>query len=305
MRVLLIGGSGFVTGGIARLAREAGHELICGSRTGSDDGRTHVHCDARQLSRSRERLRAVRPDAVIHGVCYSRSDAEELLACFDDVPLVVLSSMDRYDGFARAVAGEATGPHPTREDAALASDFAHQEERKGHPYDHNAMTDALDGRAAVLHLPMVYGPEDPQVAFRHGPLLHASLSGEPAILGMGEAARIWTFGYVDDVAAACLHAVGHVGSWNVAEAELRTLREWAGLYGAEVAAVPDPWLDMDGPQPHLIADASAFARDTSFEEPVGSVEGARRTLAWHRVHGIDAPGDLAERRAALERWRRL
>jgi len=305
MRLLVIGGTGFVTGAIARLARDAGHHVVCATRTPPADGSPHVRCDATELTAAADALRAVQPDAVIHGVAYSRHDAEALAATFDDdTPLVVLSSIDRYEAFARAVRGEPTGPHPLREHAPRGHDFSRQASATGREgYDKNALVDVLVERAAVLHLPMVYGPADPQVAHRHGAMIHAALAAEPLVLGMAEAERMWTFGYVDDIAAACLHAVGHTGSYNVTEAGVRTFAEWAALYGARVERVPDPWVDTDGPQPHIVADGSAFTRATGFTEAVGAVEGARRTLAWHREHGIAAPDDHAQRQAALSRWR--
>lgn len=329
MRVLLLGGTRFIGRAIAERARAAGHDLLLFNRGQTDAAQPpDVRGDVDELVQHRDALRALAPDAVVHCIAYTEQHGRDLAEVFEglDVHAVVLGSMDCYRAFSDLRAGqEPAEGFPTQEADPLAPPFYWRgtEHGRAEDYDKNLLTDALLAagaagrlRPTVLRLPMVYGPEDPQFAHRHGEAIWHCLDERPRyVIGAVTQATIWTFGYVENVAAGVLHTLAHPAAtagqvYNLGEARVRTKRRWAELYAAaaglelEVCAVPDAALGDTEPNaaaPHLIVDSGRFARETEFVAPVTVEQAVARTLDWARAHP-DALGprpDYAAREALL------
>ena len=220
MKLLIIGGTRFIGREIARLATEAGHDVILFNRGQTDPGSDlpTILGDAARLAEHRDELRAMRPDAVIHCIAYTEQDAEQVIDVFAglDTHLVVLGSQDCYAGFQQFRSRQETTDFPITEDAPLAGPYYWRgtEHAKADTYDKNLMTATLlKGHAAarvhatVLRLPMVYGPGDRQFANRHGDIIWRVLDEQREfVIGHREQGIVWTYGYITNVAAAVLHA---------------------------------------------------------------------------------------------------
>ena len=326
-RVLLIGGSRFIGKEIARQARAAGHEVALFNRGVTAPEGPAVKGDVKDLERHAPRLRALKPDVVVHCIAYTEKDAADCVAVFagTGARVIVLSSMDCYDAFQNANRGLETSDFPVDE-SMPTTPIRHYWRGFAHPraedYDRNLMTDRfLAAQRAgslpcvVLRLPMVYGPEDPQYRHRHGEAIRRIYDKERSFpISSRDQARLGTHGYVENVAAAVVHcfasdkAAGRV--YNIGEGSVRTQRRWADLFAKaagwefDFQVLPEELMAKDRksrnrPAQHLVFDCSLFIKETAFSSPVGLEEGIAKTLAWGLAHP-DAlgprPDYAAERR---------
>lgn len=312
MKVLIIGGTGFISGEIARLATEAGHEVVLFNR-----GEAAPDAPYRTIQGAREdlrdhaaALRAERPDAVVHAIAGTEDHARDAVEVFKgtDARLLVLGSMDVYDAFQEAVRGREVSDFPVDEGSAVtAIRYYYRDLMPGDPkrefYDKNLMTAVLmdahargDVRASVFRLPMVYGPHDKQFGGRHGYVLRRLADGRKRlVMGLQDQGRLWTFGYVTNMAAAVVHALAKPAVdgkiYNVGERAWRSKRRWAELYaqaaGTELAfaLLPDELVEPDpearnAPPMHLLVDSSRFYEELGFTDPVPLDACIRRTWEW-------------------------
>src|ERR1700736_6847062 len=177
MRILLIGGNGFIGRFVVAALEQQGHALAVFHRgtTAAPPGVDEIRGDRHQLNASAQELKRFAPDVVIDLIISSGPQAEELMNIFRGATrrVVMLSSIDVY----RAVGishGTESGPLqkvPLTEESALR--------RNLHPYPREGMqlmrkifpwvTDDYDKIPAerivmndrevpgtVLRLPMVY-----------------------------------------------------------------------------------------------------------------------------------------------------
>ena len=182
MRILLIGGNGFIGRFALAALKQQGHTLAMFHRgtTAAPSGVDEIRGDRHQLNASTQELKRFAPDVVIDLVISSGPQAEELMNIFRGATrrVIMLSSIDVY----RAVGishGTESGPLqklPLTEESELR--------RNLHPYPPESLqvmrkifpwvTDDYDKIPAersvmndrelpgtVLRLPMVYGPGDP------------------------------------------------------------------------------------------------------------------------------------------------
>jgi nucleoside-diphosphate-sugar epimerase/aminoglycoside phosphotransferase (APT) family kinase protein len=341
MRVLSIGGNGFIGRFVTALLLEAGHDVVVfhrgttpldSSRAGELIGR---HEDLPLFGADIARLE---PDVVIDFILGSGAHAATLLEALAGRAgrLVVLSSQDVYraTGILHRLEPGDPDPVPLGEDAPLRTRL--------HPYPPPVL-DALRGvfgwvdaeydkipveRAVleqteiptvVLRLPMVFGPGDP--LHRLFPIVKRVDDRRPFIL-LDERMAAWraTRGYVENVAAAVALAATApeaAGIYNVGEAVTSEL-EWtravaraAGFSGVirELAGdqTPAHLLPPGNVAQHWVTDSSRLARELSFKPPVSLAVGLERTIAWERAHPPDAidPAQFdyaAEDRVAVARY---
>lgn len=213
-----------------------------------------------------------------------------------EVPTVVLSSQDVYEAHAGLRGGVGVAAVPLSEDSELR--------RKrypsrglgidGVPEDYEKLDVEerwLAREAAVLRLPLVYGPHDGQR--REEPILRRLRAGRDRI-PVGAANLLWTRGHVDDLAAGVLAALDNRAAdglaVNLGEPRTRPVGWWleqivsAARSEAELVRVADHALPPDlaitaAPAQHLLV----------------SVSRAETLLGW-------SPGDPATRIAESVRW---
>lgn len=336
MRVLVIGGTGFIGREVARQAAASGLDVVLFNRgvTAPEAPHESLVGDVEELLEHRAALRRLAPDAIVHTVAHHERHAEDVVATFEglDTRLLVLGSQDCYEAFYQVRQGRDASDFPLDESmptCELRRYWQSSAAKHSQDYDKNLLTDALltahraeRAQPTVFRLPMVYGPHDGQFAHRHGAMIrHCVDRRERVVLGALEAATFWPFGYVENVAAAVLHALDHPGTvggvYNIGERRFRTKRRWYELYGRcaglefEYLVAPDEWLDAErpvgGPAPHVIGDSSAFERDTGFREPVGLDDCVRRTYEWALEHpaALGAAPDYAAREQRAVAWQDL
>src|SRR6266545_2975190 len=222
MRILLIGGNGFIGQLTVAALKQLGHKLAVFHRgtTAAPSGIDEIRGDRHQLSVGAQQLRRFAPDVVIDLVMSSGPQAKELMSVFRGVArrVVMLSSIDVY----RAIGifhGTESGPLqevPLTEESELR--------RNLHPYPAESMqllrklfpwvTDDYDKIPAerivmndpelpgtVLRLPMVYGPGDR--LHRFYPVVKRIADGRDYLI-FADAPAGWRSprGYVENVAAA-------------------------------------------------------------------------------------------------------
>src|SRR5258708_36931831 len=102
MRVLILGGTGFLGPPIAARLLALGHEVTVFHRGTPDanvqKGTGVIHGDRNRLEESLDDLRRLRPDVVVDLLAFTQAQAESLMAAFRGYAgrLVVLSSGDVY-----------------------------------------------------------------------------------------------------------------------------------------------------------------------------------------------------------------
>jgi len=220
MRILLIGGNGFIGRFVVTALKQLGHVLAVFHRgtTTAPSGVDEIQGDRNQLNASADELKRLAPDVVIDLIISSGGQAEELMNVFRGATrrVLMLSSIDVY----RAIGishGTESGPLqevPLTEESEL---------RRGlHPYSPESLqvlrkifpwvTDDYDKIPAerivmndrelpgtVLRLPMVYGSGDP--LHRFYPVVKRIVDGRRHII-FPETPAAWRSprGYVENVA---------------------------------------------------------------------------------------------------------
>ena len=303
MRILMIGGTGFMGPHVARQLLDAGHAVAILHRGVTEehvpDGVTHIHAGTVEGERDfvgwQERLpefsgemRSFAPDLALHMVAMRERDAATAQAALRGIVrrLVLVSSQDVYRAYGRLIGVEPGAPDPTplSEDAPLRE--------KLYPYRQDSPRSSDDPRAwmddydkipierlvlgdpalpgTVLRLPAVYGPGDKQ--HRLYDYLKRMDDRRPAILlPEGTAGWRWTRGYVENVAHAIVlaltddRAAGRV--FNVGEPDTLPEAEWVRAIGNAAGWHGDVLaVPSDRLPPSLAPDIDAtqdFVSDTS------------------------------------------
>jgi nucleoside-diphosphate-sugar epimerase len=319
MRVLVVGGTAFIGPPTVRRLLAAGCEVALFHRgnkketanESAPESIRRIVGDRKKLAESADALRAFAPDVVLDMVLMTEPDAKALMDVFRGVAkrLVVLSSIDVYRSYGRLLGTEPGPPDPVPlfEDSPLREKlypFRDNPAIKAADYDKilvervvQSEPDALP--AAVLRLPMVFGPGDYQR--RLFPYLKRMDDGRAAI-PLGEKQAVWrtSRGFVENVAEAISRAVLDARSanrtYNVADAHgfgderawVEAIAEAAGWRG-RIVEVPDERLaDPSANEPadamshHLLADASRIRRELELPPPVPLADALRATVAWER-----------------------
>lgn len=317
MRVLVLGGTGFLGTWVVSQLRDLGHRVMVLHRgsVAAPPGVWPIIADRHDLDAHRHDLRATWPDVVIDLIAASGRQAAAVMRVFRGFTgrVVVASSIDVYRAASilhRLEPGDVE-PTPLTEESRLRTTAetypAAQVQRlmKVFPwlderYDKLAVerTVANDPElpSTVLRLPMIFGPGDHLHRLR--PLITRMDDRRPAIL-LPETLAAWRAprGYVENVAAAIVlaatreEAAGRV--YNVAEPASLTELEWATLVAQEadwhgrVVVLPDhlapAHLQVAGNlAQHWDVDSTLIRKELGYEEPVGQTEGIHRTIAWER-----------------------
>ncbi len=340
MRILLIGGNGFIGRFVADALKQQGHTLAVFHRgtTPAPPGVDEIRGDHNQLNASAQDLKHFSPDVVVDLVISSGAQAEQLMDIFRGVAqrVVMLSSIDVY----RAV-GISQG---TEEGPLLEVPLTEESElrRSLHPYPPEVLqglrkifpwvTDDYDKIPAeaivmndaalpgtVLRLPMVYGPGDP--LHRFYPVVKRVVDGRRHII-FPETLAAWHSprGYVENVAAAiALAATDNRAArriYNVCEEPSFSELEWARNIASEmkwegkfvvlpVERTPRYLLKPGNAAQHWTASSARIRQELGYKEPVTIEEAIRRTISWQTENSPEveflAQFDYAAEDAAIAR----
>ena len=306
MRLLLLGGTGFIGTPVAEQLIRGGHEVavVHRGRQSPPPGVVSLIVDRRDIGALARAMAAFDPDGIVDLIAYTAADVGQALAALPKrlLRLTVISSGDVYAAY-----GAFRGLEPPPQNLAPAfEDGALRQSR--YPYRaHAASTDDLlhdydkilvEERCrlespvplTILRLPMVYGPLDPHR--RVGAEVGRLRDAPGGILALHPAEAVWrcTRGYVEDVARAIGLAATHpeaVGrTYNVGERDALTTVEWltaiADATGSKTrivstaSATPSQPVNWSVP---VVAATGRIRRELGDVEPVGRTEGLRRSVS--------------------------
>ncbi len=316
MRILVIGGTGFIGPSLVRQLAGMGHSIAVLHR-----GSSPADLPAEHILGYRRDLAALQPkaDVVIDLILSSAAQASLLMKTFRGRAqrVIAASSIDVYRACG-VLHGSEEGPLepvPLTEDSALRTKLQTyppaqikvlqkvfgwvDDEYDKIPVERTILGDPeLPG--TVLRLPMIYGPGDRLRRFH--PIVKRIDDGRRVILfEEGWAAWRTPRGYVENVAAAlALAAVSEKAAgrvYNVAETPAYSELEWARKIAAatgwdgEFVVLPKDQTPAHLAPPgntaqHWEADSSRIRRELGYSEPVPLDEAIRRTIAWERTHPI-------------------
>lgn len=213
VRVLVLGGTGFIGRRIVERLHERGDEVLVVHRGMHTPDPwvsvDHLLTNRRNLSDHKDAVREFDPTAIVDSYALTGRDVEYVLGVLPEVPSVVLSSQDVYQAYAGIRSGRCTSPVPLTEESQLRTDrYPYRGAGyEGVPEDYEKLDVEqlwLARGAVVLRLPMVYGPHDDQV--REDAVLRRIRAGRRQIpVGVGN--LLWSRGYVDDIATGVLAAL--------------------------------------------------------------------------------------------------
>lgn len=338
MRILVVGGTGFIGPDVVRLLCESAHGVTIFHR---GEHEAELPREVQHLHGPLERLGALVPgryDAAIGMRLMTEADARAFAAGVRGRVdrAVVISSADVYRAYGRLRGTEPGPPEPMplTEDAPLRErlyPYGGEHAPRGvpatpwlHEYD-KILVERLVREmlgATVLRLGMVHGPR----SYRYWEHLRRMEHGRPAILlGAAQAALRGTRAYGEDVARAIVLAATREPSsgrtYNVGEREpmeeaelVRALADAAGWPGKITvvprASIPDELaphlpqpLTWDEREHHLVIDSSRIRHELGYRERVTREEGFRRTVTWLRANprAETSPIDYAAEDALLAR----
>ncbi len=252
MKVLVLGGTGFIGAEVVKLLFADRHDVAVfhrGETTPDFPAAVHTIAGNRfNLAKSAKDFEKFAPEIVVDMIAGSQQQARDLMSAFDGIAkrVVVISSADVYRS-QDVLYGREPGPIepvPIREDAPLRKnlypyrsmkmpmvvpylDFEH--------YDKILVEEAVKDHpqlpATILRLPMVYGPGDHDYLRRFFPYLKRMWDHRTSIL-LNDKTANWrsTWGYVTNVAHAIRMAVENEratgATYNVAESESLTIADW-------------------------------------------------------------------------------
>lgn len=318
MRVLMIGGSGFIGTHVTNQLLESGHEVINfhrGQTLGSTNPRIeHIFGDRTQLASFRPQIEAALPDVVIDMTAMTENDAEQLMGAVKGLgsKVIVISSADvyrRYDsirgiGESPIEAGLMTEDSPLRENLFRHRDQATDPSDRLYNYEKILVERLVVSRsqsAVILRLPWVYGPGDTRHRLYH--YIKRMDDGRDAILLEQNQLRWrWTRGYVENVAAAICCVTGDQsavnGIYNVGERQalteidlIRSVADvvgWTGrIIGADPSGLPKNLRSGLHWEHQLETDTTSLRSNFGFEEVIPFETGLRRTVEWERANPPD------------------
>jgi nucleoside-diphosphate-sugar epimerase len=336
MKILVIGGTGFIGPFTIRQLQQAGHDISVFHRgkTSPPEDVKQVIGDRNRLTDYRDALAREKFDLVIDFVVSSERQARQLVETLRGITgrLVALSSGDVYRamGVLRKTEPGPLQELPLTEESELRTrpHYSLEEMKAMHAilpwldedYEKIAVERDLlssqDLATTILRLPMTYGPGD--YIHRFHPFLKRMDDGRPCIL-FAEDVAAWRTprGYVEDVAAGIAlaatsdRAAGRV--YNIGEAECFSELEWAAKIAAATGwkgkfvvlprekTPPHLVLPYNTTQ-HLVVSSARIREELGYREMTPPAEAFQRTIAWERAHppqGVGIPFNYQAEDVAL------
>jgi nucleoside-diphosphate-sugar epimerase len=307
MRVLIIGGTGFIGQWIVRALVENEHEVRVfhrGSTTAAlPPSVSHIHGERAELPHFAPVFRAWAPDVVLDTFAYDRDDLAIVNRATGEMPcrFVMLSSMDVYRAYAIYCRLEEGAPetrvfdenaplrsllYPYRKNAASVDDLMYRYDKI--PAEQFALKE-MNKTATILRLGKVYGPGDPQ---QHAQDYLAQVRRGGVQLSKERSEWRWSRTYVENAAGAVALAIAAKASvsriYNVADEPVLTEREWieavarASGCNAEIQISPELSEPADSRyewRQDLCADTTRIRRELGWREKFDLEEALRRTFA--------------------------
>jgi nucleoside-diphosphate-sugar epimerase len=326
MRLLIIGGTGFMGPSVLNVLAAAGHDLAVFHRRAARPKLPaqvrEIFGDQRELAKSTPEFRDFSPEVVVNFILGSERQAQTTMEVFRGIAhrIVALSSGDVYRA-AGIMHGTEPGPlqpMPLTEESDLRT--------KGQTYRQEVMEsirtrlpwvdddyDKIPVERAVmsdpelagtiLRLPMVYGPGDP--GHRLHPYLKRMDDGRPAILIQEDAAQ-WRGprGYVENVAAGIALAATAAKTagriYNLAEPQsfpeiewvqrIASAAEWTGsVLPMPVDLTPTHLKLPYNSAQHWTMSSARIREELGYAEPVPLETALARTIEWERAN---PPGEI-------------
>jgi nucleoside-diphosphate-sugar epimerase len=341
MRILVIGGTGFIGARVLRHLLNKGHELTVFHRGQTETSLPptiqHVYGDRSALPSFAAAFRQFSPQVTLDVIPYSEQDALTLMQTLRGITerVVALSSQDVYRAYGLFTRLEDGLPEslPYDEDAPLRTRLypyralALGPDELSYHYEkilvERAVMSEPELPGTILRLPQVYGPGD-RLHRLFDYLKRMDDERRAILLSEAQCEWRWTRGYVDNVAAAVALAVtderaaGRI--YNVGEPQALTEAEWVRTVGnaagwnGEVVVMPEEMLPAHLAAPydwrqHLAAGTSRIRTELGYEEKIPREEALRRTIEWERSNPpreIDAKRfDYAAEELALSRLDRV
>jgi nucleoside-diphosphate-sugar epimerase len=318
MKILLIGGSGFIGQFAAQQLQQSGHNVTIFHRgkTSAPQGTEEILGNRQFLQDHQPEFRRQKFDVVVDFVLSSGRQAQQLMDTFRGIAgrVVGLSSMDVYRAWGVFYNMEPGGLQelPLTEDSDLRTsrntyppDVLKRLRTSLYPwideeYDKIPVEQAVLGDTklpgTILRLPMIYGPGDP--LHRFYPVLKRIDDGRKQIIFADDVAPLRTpRGYVEDVAAAVAlaatspQAAGRV--YNVSETESFGELDWARKIAAATnwtgefvvlphERTPKHLLSPGNTAQHVVASSERIRKELDYRELLPSDETIRRTIEWER-----------------------
>ena len=320
MRVLLIGGNGFIGTPLTHRLQTAGHQIAVLHRGPSPADMAsdiiEIQGDRNELSLYRDQIGKFAPDVIVDFLLSSGDQARELMSVASGITnrVIAISTGDVYRAWG-VLHGIESGPLesvPITEASALRTTrrlYSPETIRMmrsiaawvTEDYDKIAVEEAImsgrDVSGTALRLPMVYGPGDR--ANRLFPILKPMADGRPSII-LPENFAAWRGprGYVENVAHAVALAImsdraaGRI--YNVCEDPCVSELEWRTAVGrqagwtGEFVVLPVPrtprhlLFPLNAAQ-HVVVSSQRIRAELGYSEIVGGEEAIRRTIAWERA----------------------
>ncbi|MFC5702482.1 NAD-dependent epimerase/dehydratase family protein [Cohnella faecalis] len=307
MRILIIGGTGFIGPYVVKELHEEGHTLAMFNRGHAPlelSDVTVIQGDIESLADYKSEFQRFAPDVVVHMIAYTERDAHTAVSLFAGIAkrIVVLSSMDVYRAYGIVIGLEDAPPLPIPLDEQ--SPLRERLYPYGGDYEKILVERVMLNQAAllpatVLRLPMVYGPGDP--SHRLYKYVKRKLDNR-SVLVLDEGFAHWraSRGYVENVAhAIAVAAVSPVTGnrvYNVGEEDAHTEKEWAHaiartlmweveVYTAAKSELPSELANrLLRTEQDWITNTSLIRKELGYKEIVAPEAALLATVQWEAAN---------------------
>jgi nucleoside-diphosphate-sugar epimerase len=313
MKVLILGGTGFIGRHLTTALLETGHKVAVFHR-GKQRVRfprpvLHIHGNRSWLAECIRAFVSFAPEVVVDLIAFSEADAQSTIQVFSrrTERLVCASSMDVYRAYGsfRRLETSAVWRRPLSEGSPLRTvlfPYRHLARKKSDLLfcyekilvERTVMNDARLP-ATVLRLPQVFGPHDKQHRLRT--YLQRMDAGQDIVISEAKARWRWTRGYVEDIAAGFVLAVTNPRApgriYNIGERKAESEKDWIPRIGeaagwtGRVTEVPENALPAEFEEPydwtyHLAGATARMRRELGYHEKISPAEAMRRSVRWER-----------------------